>query len=914
MKRKFKRALSGVLALVMCFGTALQSGAVQNDSGYINVADRAAAFYSGGGSEFVKITHPEKPTSSKTTNVSDGILDYLGNGKMGVPGVDDGAEGQGDRGQSYSWAAVSYDDWMYVATQYNPMMNTLGLMDSGLGHEYDAEMMESIINAMYRGEFFVKEEDGKNPGSLLCKINVKTGEVKLLMSKATTRTNANFRNAVEFNGKLYFCGAVNGVPSIYEIDPENNDKITCVFQDETMKRPDAWPEALKKQISPTIRGMAVYDGCLVINCVGLDENPYIALSKDPAKGFHKIAFAWENVEKQIPGELLGYPACHFDDVIYGGSIWDITEFNGDLYVAICTGTPENSPDGGKTMQSFAILRGEYQGDPEKRESWTWTPVVGDKEDGAKYTFGIDPERTRSSACTMMVFNDHLYIGEYNDTEIAMINLIFDLDAEFMSDNLEQSVNLYRMDKDENMELVMGDPTEMFPESLSGMGSGFDQRTNQYVWRMDTFQDKLYVGTFDEGSLLYPVGQITNGDIFELTPEQWERQMKYLKELLDKLEEAQSQQPAALSDEAVDPQLAAVRELSAAYDAYEDGVVLMDNNIDSLTAFQLAMLGLEEKLEQPEEWTIEQNVEAKVTFGALYQAVYDYYNRDEVQAVLPDFAKETYNSVLNAEMAHKVKEMARCAYYLKDTERGFDMMVTENGEDFQCITRTGMGDVHNHGLRVFAVNEEEENPWLCIGTANPFYGTQIWRMEDDDMVFPRVFPFIDVNEKDWFYDGVRFTWEQGLFSGITPNQFGPSIEMTRAMLAQVLYGMEGKPAVSGDIAFTDVAGDAWYADAVRWASAEGVLAGYADGRFGPEDVVTREQLAVILHAMAGKPAAEGQLNFADAGQISDWAVDAVRWAVANGMMVGVGGNRISPADSATRAEGAVVLMQYMRHSK
>ena len=119
---------------------------------------------------------------------------------------------------------------------------------------------------------------------------------------------------------------------------------------------------------------------------------------------------------------------------------------------------------------------------------------------------------------------------------------------------------------------------------------------------------------------------------------------------------------------------------------------------------------------------------------------------------------------------------------------------------------------------------------------------------------------------------------------------------------------------GDLAFTDVAGDAWYADAVRWASAEGVLAGYADGRFGPEDVVTREQLAVILHAMAGKPAAEGQLNFADAGQISDWAVDAVRWAVANGMMVGVGGNRIAPADSATRAEGAVVLMQYMRHSK
>ena len=904
MNRKFKRALSSVLAMVMCFGAAIQSGAVQSDPGYINVADRAAAFYQGGDTEFVKISHPEKPTSTATTNVADGILDYLGNGRMGVPGVDPGAEGQGDRGQSYSWASVGYGDWMYVATQFNPMMSTVGLMDSGLGHDYDPEQMEAIINAMYRGEFFVKEEDGGNPGSTLCKINVKTGEVKLLMSKATTRTNANFRNAVEFNGKLYFCGAVNGVPSIYEIDPEQGDKITCVFQDETMKRPDAWPEALKKQISPTIRGMSVYNGCLVINCVGLDENPYIAIAKDPTKGFSKIAFAWEDVENQIPGELLGYPACHFDDVIYGGSIWDITEFNGDLYVAICTGTPENSPDGGRTMQSFAIMRGEYKGDPEKRESWTWTPVVGDKEDGAKYTFGIDPERTRGSACTMMVFNDHLYIGEYNDTEIALINLMFNLDAQFLADNLEQSVSLYRMDKDENVELVMGDPTEMFPESLSGMKSGFGQRTNQYIWRMETFEDKLYMGTLDEGSLLYPVGQITTGDIFKMNGEQWQRQMKYLKELIDKLQESkeEEQKPAALS------------QLSAAYDRYESGAVLMDNSIDSVSDLTMAMLDLSQRMDQPEDWDIQQMLDAKISFNELYQEMYNFYFRDEVQAALPFFVKETYGQVLNKEMLGKVASLARCAYYLKDTERGFDMMATEDGVNFDCITRTGMGDNHNHGLRVFAVNESAENPWLCLGTANPFYGTQIWRMESDDMVFPRAFPFIDVNENDWFYNGVRFTWERNLFSGITPNQFGPKIEMTRAMLVQVLYGMEGKPAVSGEVSFPDVAEDAWYTDAVRWAVSEGVVSGYDNGNFGPEDVVTREQLAVILYALADRPAAEQELTFADADKVSDWAVDAVRWAVENGIMTGVGGNLIAPAATATRAEGAVMLMQYIKLAK
>ena len=908
MNSKFKRLLSTMLASVLCVSTAVQTGAAQSTPGSVDVADRAVAFYEGADSEFVKISHPEKPASTETTNVTDGILDYLGDGKMGVPGVTPGANGQGDRGQSYSWAAVSHGDWMYVATQYNPMMTTVGLMDTGLGHSFDPDTLKAILNAMFRGEFFVGEEDGKDPGSVLSKINVKTGEVKLLMSKATTGTNVNFRNALEFQGKLYFCGAVNGIPSIYEVDADNNDKITCVFQDETMKKPGAWNEALKKQISPTIRGMSVYDGCLVINCVGLDENPYVAISKDPSQGFSKIAFAWADDAHTVPGELLGYPACHFDDVIYGGSIWDVTPFNGDLYVAICTGTPENSPDGGKTMQSFAILRGEYQGDPEQRESWTWTPVIGDKADGAKYTFGIDPQRTRGSACTLMVHDDYLYIGEYNDTEIAIVNLMFQKDASFLADNLEQSVSLYRMDKNENIELVMGDPTDMFPKSLSGMGSGFDQHTNQYIWRMDTFQDKLYIGTFDEGSLLYTVGQISNGDIFELTPEQWERQLKYIKELLDQLQKPLPEE--GVSTLSVDQQ-SALEQIAAAYTVYENGAALMSSEITDFTGLQLALLGLTQQLEMPEDWTVEQQLDFKLRFNEFYQSMYSFYSREDNRNAVPAEIRQVYDSVLNGITADKIASLARCAYYLKDTQRGFDLMTTEDGVHFDCITRTGMGDNHNQGLRVFAVNDSPANPWLCIGTANPFYGTQIWRLQNEDMAFPAVFPFLDVNENDWFYDGVRFTWERGLFNGITPNQFGPEIRMTRAMLAQVLYGMEGKPAVEEKLDFSDVAADAWYADAVRWAVAEGVMSGYGDGKFGPEDVVTREQLAVILYALADRPAAGQELTFADKAEASDWAVDALRWCVEHGIMAGVGGNRLAPKATATRAECAVMLMQFIK---
>lgn len=100
MNSKFKRLLSTMLAAALCVSTAVQTGAAQSAPGSVDVADRAVAFYEGADSEFVKISHPEKPASTQTTNVTDGILDYLGDGRMGVPGVTPGADGQGDRGQS----------------------------------------------------------------------------------------------------------------------------------------------------------------------------------------------------------------------------------------------------------------------------------------------------------------------------------------------------------------------------------------------------------------------------------------------------------------------------------------------------------------------------------------------------------------------------------------------------------------------------------------------------------------------------------------------------------------------------------------------------------------------------------------------------------------------------------------------
>ena len=170
-------------------------------------------------------------------------------------------------------------------------------------------------------------------------------------------------------------------------------------------------------------------------------------------------------------------------------------------------------------------------------------------------------------------------------------------------------------------------------------------------------------------------------------------------------------------------------------------------------------------------------------------------------------------------------------------------------------------------------------------------------------------FTDVKEGDWFYEGVRYTTFKGLFSGISSITFGPKLTMTRSMVVQVLYSMAGKPPVEKNYQFPDVKPTEWYADAVAWAVENGVSSGYANGCFGTEDEVNREQLAVMLHGFMGKPASEFPLTFADADSISGWARAAMQWAVEQHMMGGVPGNKILPQGLAERSQGAVIIMNF-----
>lgn len=674
MKKKIISALLSAALVVTSFSSITAMAASDTTSG---TTYQQKSFTAN------KITHPENGLKAP-----DGIVDYIGNST-----VTDEITGVGDRAQNYAWSAIGYGDWVYIGTCPNAMTQTLNFMGTVLGNKFDKEIMIATLNAMFNGAFFTAEEDGGDPKGILVKVNTKTGEVKLLMSKATTNTNVQFRNVVELNGKFYFCGSVNGLPTVYQVDPAT-DEYKKVYQ--SIDQADFY-KAYQMGISVGIRGISTFENKLIISLVGL-EGAYICESDNPEDpdSFKVIA---------TMSDMFNYPAYRYQDSIYGGSIWDMAAYNDSLYVSICTGKPENKPDD-NTMQSFALIKG----DRDDNGKWTWTSVIGDKEkDNAKYTYGIDPERTRSGAANLCVYDGYLYIGEYNDEEIALERVLFDQSCGFMNSNLEQSVNLYRMDENEKIQLVVGDADEMFPDGgLTGLGSGFDRNENQYIWRMQVYNNKLYVGTFDTSSLLEPIGQLTNGDLLKMTDEEWQSQIEYIKVLAE-----------LILNKYKTPQLpvAAPATLSISRDDARN----MAKSVNNAGKISRATAANAENVIE-----LAQEIENTADEKASEEFIATYTELSKASKDMTISIGEIIDKIFTEENIVKMTSFVKCAAYMSTAERGFDIFTLDSNLNVKTVTTNGFGDPYNHGCRTFAVTDDN----LIVGTANPFYGTQIWTLSDN----------------------------------------------------------------------------------------------------------------------------------------------------------------------------------------
>ena len=183
----------------------------------------------------------------------------------------------------------------------------------------------------------------------------------------------------------------------------------------------------------------------------------------------------------------------------------------------------------------------------------------------------------------------------------------------------------------------------------------------------------------------------------------------------------------------------------------------------------------------------------------------------------------------------------------------------------------------------------------------------------------IWPFADAAPTAWYHDGVHYCLENGLMRSVSTASFLPDGSTTRAQLVTILWRLEGSPETTGAARFSDVAGDAWYTEAVRWAAGCGVVKGYDNGCFGPNDAVTREQMAAILHRYAqhkGYDVSAGEdtniLSFDDAFAVSEYAIPAMQWACGSGMVRGIaqkGGMLLAPRDTTTRAQAATLIMRF-----
>lgn len=743
------------------------------------------------GMTFEKVSHADQGLSQ-----ADGVVDYTGDGTIAPYTAGLSTTGNGDRGQSYSYAAASSGDWVYIGTMYgglgvqailNRDMTSLGLT---------SKQATALIQTMYAGNMYLGEPDGKSAGGMLFKFNVKTGKTKILMSKSTGIDGGKgviptFRSAFKMNGKLYFEGMVmdtnnkdltqqeiqtamayqNGFPCIYEVDPANNDKLTKVYDSVDV---DGFRSLVKGNVFTSTRAIGSFGNTLIAGDL-----------KPTADGKGKALL----VASKTPSDPNSYkviadmasfdnlPAIHRQDVNGGGGIYQVQEFNGKLYVVVCTGDTSTLNEETGTMRSFAIYVGENKGDSTNKADWTWRPLVGDTAKGAKYYYGLDKSRVSAGACTLQVYGDHLYIGDYNDVSSALQGFVTKSNFVTQATNLEQSVNLYRMDKNENVEMLVGDKNDTFPKGGStGLGSGYDNHMNQYTWQTTVHEGKMYLSTMNTTTLLEPIAQFTNGDILNMNEKDWNNTVHYLRVFLrllwgmgptdpasaiatqsnDQNAKVTTQtmpstdNPEALVDWA---RIQAGKDASAAQPQTTDAKSVSSAKPISLTAAQtkelvdgikdgsivpgsLAASGSSDEASQLFDINNElDNLGSQLSdkgsadFANNYGEVTDAFF--SIADIIPDKFKGLYEMLVKLTSKANLKAYAKSLPYLAKSKRGFnlfeitDRSAANEGVTVGTVSDNGFGDPFNHGLRIFCDTDD----YMVVGTANPFYGTQLWRVRN-----------------------------------------------------------------------------------------------------------------------------------------------------------------------------------------
>ena len=252
---------------------------------------------------------------------------------------------------------------------------------------------------------------------------------------------------------------------------------------------------------------------------------------------------------------------------------------------------------------------------------------------------------------------------------------------------------------------------------------------------------------------------------------------------------------------------------------------------------------------------------------------------------------------------------------KNPEKGEQVTITPTPDEGYDVDTVIVTD--SNGKEV-AVTPNEDGTYTFVQPSGKVTITVTFRQLASVSDCPRdescpMAPFTDADRNAWYHDGVHYCVEHGLMMGTSQTTFAPDIVTTRGMIVTILWRLEGSPIVGASLNYDDVKAEDWYGEAVRWADSVGVVTGYGNGKFGPNDTITREQMAAMLWRYAGSPRVDGSLSsFTDGAQTSSWAQPAMIWAVEEGLITGVGNDRLEPRGQATRAQAATILMRFAQN--
>ena len=613
-----------------------------------------------------------------------------------LDGLNDDADRQS---QSYAWSAQEYGDYIYVGTCYN---STYGIywravysMMTGLGKTPQEAMQiaRDFVQFTFNDQF----PESLSLRGLIVKVNKKTGEITNVFDSTTYAQDpavqnthcSGYRMAFEKDGKLYFVAMGNPTMFLVEVDPET-DESQVVFT-----RP-LTAEGVSKNISAGVHGLIVYDDEMIM-CLASEQSDQFADGEMHPEGGLVVASQDGSEWRVIADENdLGPSAYHTYDGLMGGGIWDIIESNGHLYVTVVRDLTDPAT-GIVNKKGFAMYRGTKLEDG----SFTWEEVIGDtSQEEVEYPYGLGCKY--SMACNLWVYDGYLYLGTYNDPMLDLTAVAERGDFKDLYYDLYHSIMLYRMDGSEQIELVAGQTSDIFPERIGNLGDGLGDNGNQYVWRMETHNDELWLGTYDTSTLTSAFTQLTDGQLYGMSKEEYQKRLKQLSQFMKSLGFLKDKY-SKVFEKALGSN--AMRELFNALEGYVSAELENSNLVPAYEKAMTALKKIDDKINA---------VDSGFNAPLLYRAIAGPLAKTALKNIrqsMDKLGKGVYYFGTN--------------YYMNKATKGFDLMVTSDGVNFDVLTRDGFGSEANHGLRV--IESVDNGAGIYLGTANPFDGAQIWKL-------------------------------------------------------------------------------------------------------------------------------------------------------------------------------------------